>query len=70
MYAAQGLVGVEQGLEAALVEESFHMEGWDLVEGDHDIDSAGVRVQVAAPPVFLCLLQSHATLSVQHATQS
>ncbi len=67
MYLAQGLVGIKQGLEAARVEENFQIEGWGLVEGGHDIDSAGVKVQVAAPSVFLRLLRSDPTTSVQHA---
>ncbi|CAK0784240.1 hypothetical protein CVIRNUC_007444 [Coccomyxa viridis] len=55
---SEGLVDVEQGLEAARVEENFQIEGWGLVEGGHDIDSAGLKVQVAAPSIFLRLLQS------------
>lgn len=49
-----------QGLEAARVEENFQVEGWGLVEGGHDIDAAGVKVQVAAPSIFLRLLREHA----------
>lgn len=58
-HVAQGLLDVKQGLEAARVEENFQIEGWGLVEGGHDIDSAGVKVQLAAPSVFLRLLQNN-----------
>ncbi len=56
--AAQGLLNIKQGLEAARVEENFQIEGWGLVEGGHDIDSAGVKVHIAAPSIFLRFLQS------------
>ena len=55
---------MEQGLEAARVEENFQIEGWGLVEGGHDIDSAGLKVQVAAPSIFLRLLQSEHCLQL------
>ncbi len=58
--AAQGLLDIKQGLEAARVEENFQIEGWGLVEGGHDIDSASVKVQLAAPSIFLRLLHSDA----------
>ena len=43
--AAQGLLNIKQGLEAARVEENFQIEGWGLVEGGHDIDSLGVATR-------------------------
>ena len=48
---------MEQALEAARVEEEFQIEGWGLVEGGHDLDQANARVRLAAPSLFLRMLQ-------------
>ncbi len=53
----QGKLGVDAGLAAARLEEELQIGEWGLVEGGHDIDIADLRVRVAAPSVFLRLLQ-------------
>lgn len=42
------------------MEEDFQIEEWGLVEGGHDIDIADARARVAAPAVFMRLLEYHA----------
>ena len=49
---------VEQALRGARVEETFQIEEWGLVEGGHDIDIADTKARVAAPAVFMRLLNS------------
>ena len=39
------------------MEEDFQIEEWGLVEGGHDIDIADARARVAAPAVFMRLLE-------------
>lgn len=56
---------MQQGLEAARVEENFQIEGWGMVEGGHDIDSAGIKVLIAAPSIFLRLLRHDKSQSEQ-----
>lgn len=47
---------VEEAIRAARVEEDFQIEEWGLVEGGHDIDIADAKARVAAPAVFLRLI--------------
>ena len=56
-HCAQGRLSVADALEAARVEEDFQIEEWGLVEGGHDIDIADARARVAAPAVFVRLLE-------------
>jgi ATP synthase F1 complex assembly factor 2 len=52
----QGQLTLEQVLQAARLEEQFQISGWGLVEGGHDVDEATVKVRLAAPLLFLRLL--------------
>lgn len=54
-----GKLSIEQTLEAARLEEDHQIERWGLVEGGHDIDIADLRVRVAAPSLFIRLLNRH-----------
>lgn len=54
-----GKVSPSQALRASRVEEDFQMEDWGLVEGGHDIDISDLKVRIAAPSIFLRLLDYH-----------
>lgn len=53
----QGRLGVQEAIAAARLEESYQIGEWGLVEGGHDIDIADAQVRVAAPSLFIRLLQ-------------
>jgi ATP synthase F1 complex assembly factor 2 len=59
LAATAQALDIGQVLAAARLEEDHQMEQWGLVEGGHDIDIADMRVRVAAPCLFVRLLQHH-----------
>lgn len=54
---AEGRITPQEAVAALRLEEDMQMQHWGLVEGGHDIDIADTNVRVAAPVVFLQLLQ-------------
>jgi ATP synthase F1 complex assembly factor 2 len=51
------LLGVEQGMAAARLEELFQTDEWGEVEAGHDLDKANMASCVAAPVVMMRLLR-------------
>lgn len=47
---------IQEAVKAVRLEEDHQVEEWGFVEGGHDIDIADLRVRIAAPSVFLRLL--------------
>ncbi len=58
LTCTQGHLDLTQALQAARLEEEFQIDRWGLVEGGHDVDQANAKVQLAAPSLFLRLLQT------------
>ncbi|GAQ85652.1 F1-ATP synthase assembly protein [Klebsormidium nitens] len=56
LAVSRGHLGPRKALEAVRVEEDHQMEEWGLVEGGHDLDIADTKVRIAAPSLFLRLL--------------
>jgi ATP synthase mitochondrial F1 complex assembly factor 2 len=47
---------LDQALAVARLEEDYQIAEWGLVEGGHDVDIADLRVRLAAPHIFVRLL--------------
>jgi hypothetical protein len=56
LATAAGRLSVQESLAAARLEEDMQIEEWGMVEGGHDIDVADARVRIAAPSLFVRLL--------------
>jgi ATP synthase mitochondrial F1 complex assembly factor 2 len=57
LWLVQGHLAVAEAIKAARLEEDFQIDSWGLVEGGHDIDIADAKVRIAAPSVFVRLLE-------------